>query len=150
MNKKIAKLLFVIYIFILLYLTIFSRTMMIFHYTEEQILNSYLNIHNWMLFDTIHLFIKAQDNQLFAVNIIGNIVVFIPLTLLSCLIYDKWYSNVFITLLLTWVIEVSQLLLICGSFDIDDVFLNLLGGIVGIIIFKTITYFAKRKRCASL
>lgn len=140
MYKKLAKILFIVYILFLLYLTIFSRNMMLFHYTPERIIDSYLNIPNWMLFDSIHLYINAEDKQLFTINVIGNIVVFIPLTILSCFIYKKWYTNIFVTLLLTWSIEVSQLLLICGSFDIDDVLLNLLGGILGIIIFKSVQY----------
>lgn len=140
MYKKIAKILFIVYILFLLYLTIFSRNMMLFHYPPERIIDSYLNIPNWMLFDSIHLYINAADKQLFTINVIGNIVVFIPLTIFSCFIYKKWYTNIFVTLLLTWSIEVSQLLLICGSFDIDDVLLNLLGGILGIIIFKSVQY----------
>ena len=138
MYKKIAKPLLIVYILFLLYLTIFSREMMLFQYSPEQIIYSYLNIPNWMPFDSIHLYINANNYELFALNIIGNIVVFIPLTIFSCFIYKKWYTNIFITLLLTWTIEVSQLLLICGSFDVDDVLLNLLGGCIGVIIFKFI------------
>lgn len=42
----------------------------------------------------------------------------------------------FSALLFTLSIEVLQLLLKVGTFDIDDIFLNTVGGFIGFILFK--------------
>lgn len=45
-------------------------------------------------------------------------------------------SNMFYIFLLSFAIEVTQYALARGSADIDDIILNVLGGFIGIVIYK--------------
>ena len=89
-------------------------------------------------------------SPLFYRNVIGNIAVFIPF---GYLITDIIYmltkkSNIFMSLIYTIItsisIEIIQMF-IGRSFDIDDILLNTLGGLIGILIYKLIHLFTRRK-----
>lgn len=72
-------------------------------------------------------------------NIIGNILIYIPFGyLLSSIIKKKFIFLCFIFILL---IETFQFLTMLGFFDIDDIFLNLIGCIIGYFISKIILHF---------
>lgn len=67
-----------------------------------------------------------------------NIVLFVPLGLLAPMIWekmDKLPNVIGVSLLFTLLIEVSQLVNF-RSTDIDDVILNVLGGVVGFAFYK--------------
>lgn len=75
-----------------------------------------------------------------------NIVLFVPLGFLLPLVWEDFnrISYVFISgLLLSLMIELSQLLNI-RSTDIDDLILNTVGAILGIVIFRLYLYITKR------
>ena len=85
-----------------------------------------------------HLGVNTGNWELFILNVFGNIVVFIPIGLfLPKLI--KRCKNILLTTLLTFEIslcvELVQLITKVGSFDVDDLFLNTLGGLCGYIIY---------------
>nr|WP_229522133.1 VanZ family protein [Paenibacillus monticola] len=68
-------------------------------------------------------------------NLIGNILIFIPLGLFIPLLFTSRgasFVKIFmLPLLLSLCFEVTQLLLCIGTFDVDDLILNTAGGIVG-------------------
>lgn len=72
------------------------------------------------------------------VNLIGNIGVFVPVGLAVPLLYQR-YRNFFQVFLLSFEIslaaEVIQLIAKVGTFDVDDLFLNTLGGCIGYALF---------------
>ncbi|KAB3526767.1 VanZ family protein [Alkaliphilus serpentinus] len=71
-------------------------------------------------------------------NLLGNIVVFIPLGFFIPSIFKTLRSGVQTTisvLIITFVVETSQRVLQVGSFDIDDIILNSIGGLIGYFIF---------------
>lgn len=80
----------------------------------------------------------------FVVNIFGNIFAFAPFGFFVPMIGKKrkTFFNVFLlSLELTLVIETTQLLLRVGTFDVDDIFMNTLGGVlgyVGYLFYRTI------------
>ena len=82
-----------------------------------------------------------------ASNIIGNIVLFLPLGVyITLLNKNKRLSvNLCIIVLTSLVVEIAQYLFKVGATDIDDVILNTLGGLIGILIFKLIYRFFKEK-----
>ena len=45
----------------------------------------------------------------------------------------KWYNTFLLSFLMSFGIETIQLIFKVGSFDVDDMFLNTLGGIAGYI-----------------
>ena len=76
--------------------------------------------------------------KLFYFNVIGNIVVFVPLGLFLPRIFQRC-RNLFVTALvsleLSFIVEVIQLVTRVGSFDVDDLLLNMIGGFAGGILF---------------
>lgn len=97
--------------------------------------------HNFTLFKEILRY--QTDSMLFFRNVIGNILLFIPFGyLITDMIHEKANkSNIFITtfiiLVTSLAIEIIQMF-IGRSFDIDDIFLNVIGGILGFISYQLI------------
>ena len=74
------------------------------------------------------------------INLIGNVVMFIPLGLLPAIWQRQrkfgWYAlTVSIVILL---IELLQLFTTLGSADVDDFLFNLLGALIGFGIWRTV------------
>lgn len=78
-------------------------------------------------------------------NIVGNLLLFIPLGLyLQLFKKDKRFFPSFITVfLVSLVIEIVQYILAIGITDIDDIILNTLGGVIGIVIYKLLASWIK-------
>lgn len=74
-----------------------------------------------------------------AIHLMGNVMAFIPLGMfIPMLMGNKLLSgaNVFLSsLILSLGYEVTQLLTGMGIFDVDDLMLNTLGGMIGYILF---------------
>ena len=76
--------------------------------------------------------------KLFLLNVVGNIVVFMPLGAFLPKLFIRCRKLLTVALLsleLSFVIEVTQLVTRVGSFDVDDLLLNMLGGMLGYSIF---------------
>lgn len=74
-------------------------------------------------------------------NTLGNILVFLPLGLFLPLLfkkYSKFTKTVAAAALMSFAIEVIQITMRLGQFDIDDVILNTLGAGVGFLFYKLI------------
>lgn len=73
-------------------------------------------------------------------NLIGNFILFLPmgiyLPFLTKKINKMNVLSIFMIILLS-IIEVVQLVTRRGSFDIDDFILNILGALIGFVIWKT-------------
>ena len=77
--------------------------------------------------------------KLFFKNVVGNMIMFIPFGFFTSyfLKLKKIYSVFILTLLTSITIETTQLL-IGRVFDIDDIFLNIIGGLFGYFVFRII------------
>ncbi|MEK4064549.1 MULTISPECIES: VanZ family protein [unclassified Paenibacillus] len=88
---------------------------------------------------TIKLYFDLDNGVPFSgrlVNLLGNVAVFIPFGLLLPLLKQRLNSMFGLTLhMALWILllESMQMLLRVGSFDIDDLLLNLLGVWIGYI-----------------
>lgn len=79
-------------------------------------------------------------SHLFYRNVIGNIVLFIPFTFFVAHLF-KVRSHLVMylfTLLISLTIETTQLY-IGRAFDIDDIILNVIGGIIGFLIYNFVS-----------
>lgn len=76
-------------------------------------------------------------SPLFIRNVLGNVLMFIPYGFFITYLFKfkKLKYPVFLTLILSIVIESTQLL-IGRVFDIDDIFLNIIGGATGYYLFS--------------
>ena len=86
-------------------------------------------------------------------NIIGNIVIFVPLG--AFLPLFKKDKRVLVNFLIisgtSLLVELIQGLLAIGTFDIDDLILNSLGGLVGILAYKGLaTIFKDDKKVSTV
>ena len=135
-NKKriliVARIIFYIYILLLSYFLFFRE-----RNGRDLITHEY----NLQLFKEIRRFIRYR-NQIglegFVVNIFGNILAFMPYGFMLPLLnkaYRKFYLITILSILFSLVIETAQLLLRVGVFDVDDILMNSIGGILGYVIF---------------
>ncbi|MGM7703346.1 VanZ family protein [Pseudalkalibacillus sp. Hm43] len=131
--KWIGTILFLAYFAVLIYFTLFT-----FNYYV------YGKSFNLVLFDSIRLMWRSGDYWLIFKNVIGNILLFMPLGFLLPLISRKLapFRRMFIISFgMSTLIELLQFNYANRIFDIDDILLNGLGGLVGLIIFKILAFF---------
>jgi len=132
--KRAGWLLFYLYIILLSYFLFFSE-----HYGRSYTTEGYR--YNLVLFKEIRRFIQYRHQlgiESFVVNVLGNVLAFAPYGFLLPLIKKKYrgfFKIMFLSILFSLMVEVIQLFLKVGIFDVDDIFLNTLGGVVGYIIF---------------
>ena len=126
----IAKLLLVVYLLLLLYLTFFSS-----RFSRGIGLRGI----NLVPFTTISQYLSGyMTTKSIIINLAGNIVAFMPFGFLLPLAYKvfrKFAKTVLLAFLLTILIEIGQYITSSGISDIDDIILNVLGGILGYILF---------------
>lgn len=131
--RAIGKILFVLYIGFVVWFLIFSdwygRTgeMQEYHYNLE-------------LFKEIKRFWDyRQQVGYFAMltNLFGNVMIFLPFGFFLPMAsrYRSFFSTMFASFVLSLCVEVFQFITRVGSFDVDDLLLNTIGGIVGHILF---------------
>lgn len=81
-------------------------------------------------------------------NLFGNVVGFVPLgTILPMLMRKnrKFYSIVLLSFEFSLLVETVQLISKVGSFDVDDLILNTLGGAIGYLIFWLVGCLRRKK-----
>ncbi len=109
-------------------LALFYATLFIYNYYP------YGKSVNLVLFDSIKLMWESGSYWLILKNIIGNILLFMPLGFLMPLVSKKGKSFLIIGIigfLTSMVIELLQYFVAHRIFDIDDILLNALGALVG-------------------
>lgn len=107
--------------------------------------------YNLILFKEIKRFIVYRENlgtMAVALNLMGNIAAFIPFGTILPIMRRKCRSFFYMTLLtfeFSLVIEVIQLVFKVGSFDVDDLLLNTIGGMLGYLIFAIMDKIRRHK-----
>ena len=119
--KELLMLFFIIYILLLYYIVTFQD-------------NNY-GTNNLIPFKEI--FRYSITSKLFIKNVIGNILLFIPLGIFSAYYINnkKVYIIIFLSILISSSIEFAQYK-IGRTLDIDDVILNTIGAMFGFFLYK--------------
>ena len=137
-ETAILSVVFIFYILFLLKLLLFSRVLFSDLFSIQRAQDRSINL---IPFNSIkgYIFSGSGTMQNFSfANVIGNIVVFIPLG--TYLALFKKNRNVLINLLVIFImsffVEIVQGILAIGSADIDDIILNCLGGLIGILGYR--------------
>ncbi|WP_377891579.1 VanZ family protein [Alkalihalobacillus sp. R86527] len=102
---------------------------------------------NLVLFDSIKLMWESGSYWLIIKNIIGNILLFMPLGFLVPLVHRKCRSFFVIALIgftISTMIELLQYLAAHRIFDIDDILLNGLGAVVGYGVYRVSLWIYKK------
>jgi glycopeptide antibiotics resistance protein len=101
---------------------------------------------NFTPFKTIVPLLSGRTNHLIAtVNLLGNIVPFIPVGFLAPLVFwgMTWQKSLVLAIAVGLAMEGMEVMFHVGIFDIDDILLNACGAMIGYWVFAM---FNKRMR----
>lgn len=93
---------------------------------------------NLIPFRTINGYISDLSYGISFINVIGNIIPFIPLGFILPLAFPSlgnWFTTMITCFLFICCIEILQVFSYLGSFDVDDIILNLLSCSIGFMLF---------------
>lgn len=144
-NQKFGWVLFLLYLGLLVYFMFFAESL-----GRDTTQRDYA--YNLELFKEIRRFYTYRHKlgiSAFLLNIYGNVIGFVPCGFFLPIVSRrsrKWYNTILLCFLLSFCIEVTQLMLKVGSFDVDDLFLNTLGGILGYMIYRIVQKIRIRRR----
>ena len=131
--RAVGKVLFLLYVVFLIYFLFLAEW-----YGRTGISEEYR--YNLELFREIKRFIIYREQLgAFAVfaNLAGNILIFVPYGFFISVASRErgFFKILFFSMGLSLCVEIIQLFTRVGSFDVDDILLNTIGGVFGYIIF---------------
>jgi len=147
-ERVILYIIFSFYILLLVKLLFLSRLSTFAPIGGEKTASRYVNfIPFYSIMD--YLFSSAEVVRRFSfTNLVGNIAVFIPLGVYLPLF--KKNKNVSANLIIVFAVslfaETVQWLFGIGAADIDDIILNCLGGLLGILLYKLFMFLSSERR----
>ncbi|MGN0143262.1 MAG: VanZ family protein [Roseburia sp.] len=144
-RRLAVAILFVLYFVVLFYFLFFSEEMGR-TYTERAY------HYNLIPFREIKRFIHYRETlgmRSVLLNIVGNVVAFMPFgTFLPVFVAPgrKFWFTALYSFELSLLVETLQLIGKVGSFDVDDLLLNTVGGMLGYGLYRIIMYFWNRRK----
>ncbi len=149
-NQKLGWVLFVLYLIALVYFMFFAES---FGRTGSTKAGYAYNLE---LFKEIRRFIvyrKQLGWKAVLLNLGGNVAGFMPFGFFLPIVSRRgrrWYNAFLLGFFLSLCIETTQLVFQVGSFDVDDLLLNTIGGILGFLCYKKVQGIrVRRKRRAA-
>lgn len=139
MKKKILYVVFGLYAALMLWLLFFQRL-----WFDGETVRDYYFVPFTTTVYFIRVIFTSQDPSAVThavKNILGNVVLFIPLGLFLPLLsekFNKLWKVLAFTAAVMCLAESLQFLTALGTCDIDDVILNTLGALIGYLIYKAI------------
>lgn len=133
-TNKLTKILFIIYLIVLFLIIIFKLNIPFSRL-------GYMRSINLIPFGASLII----NNKLNFSEIVMNAVIFIPLGMYVEVLFKRWTAGrkIFFVFLISFICEVSQFILGVGASDITDIINNILGGIIGLVIYKGIVKIMK-------
>ena len=136
---------FFLYLALLIKLIIFKHPMeqmllMTVGWSPEAVLD-HMHTGNYTPFHTIRLYLRHWNwlGHISFANLIYNVIAFVPYGIIVPILRRgrKSFGFTLITgILLSALIEMTQLFGLLGEFDVDDIILNSIGVFVGLMIYK--------------
>lgn len=108
--------------------------------------------YNLIPFKTITSLIinfRYYELEVWIYNLFGNVAAFMPLGFLLPVVLGaerKLQATVIYSLILLLAAETAQLVFRVGVFDVDDIVLNMLGVLVGYMLYKVLLKLSGSKR----
>jgi Glycopeptide antibiotics resistance protein len=136
------------YILFLIKLLFLSRVSLLDLFNSQRTLDRSINLIPFYSIKE-YIFSNSATIKRFAFgNVVGNIVIFIPLgTYLPLFKNNKRViTNLLFIFIVSLFIEIIQGLLGIGASDIDDIILNCLGGLVGILGYKFLLFILRGEK----
>ena len=141
LKRILSWILFLAYLMVLVYLCFFSGEMGRNHSSYGYNLVPFREIKRY------YAHIDTIGTYIFVLNIVGNVVAFMPFGFFRPLLGVKKlgiFKTVIQGALFSLFIETSQLLVQVGSFDVDDIILNTLGTFAGYLVFSLFNKIYRR------
>jgi glycopeptide antibiotics resistance protein len=150
MNRKtktrlIVRIALTVYFLLLLKLILFKNVDYLFfgNYSKYYGLHS-LRLSwgraNFIPFRTLYYYFSLQEKfETGLENIGGNIVLFIPYGFLLPVAFSscaRFNRSLLVIVFSSLFFETCQLFLAYGNFDVDDIILNTIGGLIGYLLFR--------------
>ncbi|MDE7060390.1 MAG: VanZ family protein, partial [Lachnospiraceae bacterium] len=134
-QRVVSQLVFILYLGILFYFLFFSE-----RYGRTDISDEYH--YNLVLFREIKRFYRYREilgMKSVMINLAGNVVAFMPFGFFLPILWQKSGKLLYVTFWsfsFSLVVETIQLVYKVVTFDVDDLFLNTLGGIFGYMMMR--------------
>lgn len=144
-NQKLGWMLFISYLVLLVYFLFFAESM---GRTQMQSEYSY-NLELFKEIKRFYIYRKQLGMGAVVLNLFGNVAAFVPCGFFLPIISRrsrKWYNTLLISFLFSLSVEIIQLVSKVGSFDVDDMLLNTLGGVIGFVLYRLVQTFRIRRR----
>ena len=126
------------YVIVLLYYTVFGR------YSHEEYT---YHIHIYKSYKYLFEQFGRQSLR----QVVLNIVMLIPFGFLMPIVIKtkrKYLMTLLSALALILFVESMQLIMQCGTFEVDDIVNNLFGSVIGMLLYKTISTIYQRIQIA--
>jgi len=142
--RAFAIVLFFIYFVVLFYFLFFSEEMGR-TYSEREY------HYNLIPFHEINRFIQYYEvlgMEAVVLNLAGNVAAFMPFGFFLPVFSERCrtiFNTVLYSFELSVLVELIQLITKVGSFDVDDIILNTLGGALGYLVYKIVRSWWYRK-----
>lgn len=143
MIRKGSWVLFLIYMAVMAYFLFFSEAL---HRTGGTLYQ-----YNLTLFQEIKRGFWCLENgnfQYFFLNVVLNVAAFVPFGFILPIISSKNRKlfNIFLlSLEATLIIEILQLVFQVGIFDVDDIFMNTVGGTLGYLLYAVCHWLLRKQ-----
>ena len=146
-HRILGAVLFVLYLVLLTYFLFFAEEMG--RSPDARAEYSY----NLTLFKEIRRFLLYRNIlgwRAVFLNIFGNVLAFMPFGFFLPVIWVRtrhWYITVLLSFAMSLLVETMQLVGKVGSFDVDDLLLNTLGGMAGYGLYRLfVRYYHQRNQ----
>lgn len=132
--KRIGRLLIVLYLLLVVYVMFFAE-----NFGRNVIGEGYR--YNMVPLKEIKRFQGMLKGDMWfqaSLNLFGNILCFVPIGLVLPIAGNYWkqfHRTIIFAMTFSLIIEFTQLISKVGSFDVDDIILNTIGGFVGYMIY---------------
>ncbi len=138
-NRKITSILFAIYILIMIYLLFLMRSEQQLLTEEMTLVERFDTYVNWIPFQTIFRYSRALATGIGSrssaiINLVGNVITFVPAGIFATIFskrMKKLRNLLWAALLMVFGIECLQFITALGTFDVDDIILNVIGIWIG-------------------
>ena len=138
--KPVGITLLCIYAAIMIYLMLFMRGQTNYY--------RYNLIPFTTVFEMISKF-RSGGRSTAVINLVGNVIMFVPLGFLvpfAFKIQRKLYRTLLLSFTAIFIMETVQFFARLGSFDVDDIILNLTGVLIGYLCFRVIKKIIGRRK----
>lgn len=95
---------------------------------------------DWYLWKWLKVIDK---NKTVLINVFGNIILFFPVIVAILSIKENYFISFLVTTIIIILLELVQLISRRGVFDLVDIVLNVFGIIIGMIIYRVISYVSQ-------